>query len=66
MYNTAIYIHVYTYITLLTLGAHVQEGYGNLSVCVCRSVCLSGLFLGNGRLIHCSEGTCMNSFGKTL
>ena len=32
------------YITLLILGAHVQEGYGNLSVCVCRSVCLSGLF----------------------
>ena len=28
-------------LTLLTLGAHAQEGYGTCLVCVCMSVCLS-------------------------
>ena len=46
--------------TLLTVSVHAPEGYGTWPVCLL-FVCLSGLFLGNGKLIRCSEGT--NGFG---
>ena len=37
---------------LLTLGAHAQEGYSSLSVCLCVSVCLSVPTLGGYSFIY--------------
>ena len=49
--------------SLLTLGAHAQEGYGScpvcVSVCVCVCVCVSvrNLNLGTGASRGLNEGT---------
>ena len=40
-------------LTLLTLGAHVQQGYGTQFVCVC--VCLSVCLSVTDRQTHCGQ-----------